>query len=156
MDADPEEFRQNVETFIEEYTTAFGQRHVTSGETQLVDLLNRAETPDEATETVLTRLGEWEEKSASKIALNESTQAGAAISRMVYAGAGVSLLVWRSNPRACPLCAEMNGKTVDISGPFLTEGDQVEGDDTVQTLEVKQVRNHPPLHGGCQCSVSPG
>jgi len=156
MDADPAELKEDVDAFIEEYTTAFGARHVSSGEAQLIDLLDKAETPDEATELVSTRLGEWEEKSAKKIALNESTQAGAAVSRMVYAGAGVSVLVWRANRKACPICVDMDGRTVEISGPFLSPGDTVEGDETVQTLEVKQIRNHPPLHGGCLCSVSPG
>jgi len=156
VDGDSGDFTDSVNTFIDEYTEAFGLRHVSSGERQILGLLRDAETEEAAAELVLARVGEWEEKSALKVALNESTKASAAISRMVYAGAGVGLLVWQANRDACPLCQDMHGKTVEISGPFLNKGDQVEGDEETVTLQVKQVRNHPPLHGGCVCSVSPG
>ncbi len=149
-----EDIRSDLEVFSAEYVAAFGARHSSGGLHQLNAIIRDAE---DAEAEIAQRLSEWEEKSAGKIGRNEATQAGAAVSRLVYGAMGVSILVWQANRGACPLCVQMHGRTVEISGSFLSPGDTVVPDDEdTNTLEVKQIRNHPPLHGGCQCSVSPG
>ena len=143
--------------FSGEYIEAFGTRHAGSRERQIAFILNGDESMDERIGLVGERLDGWLDHEAEKIALSESTQAGSAISRALYAASGiVTALVWRANAKACPLCVEMDGKTVEITRSFLDKGDTVTTDDEgTADLDVKSVRNHPPLHGGCVCGLSP-
>jgi HK97 family phage portal protein len=107
-------------------------------------------------DAISTRLDEWEATWPDKLADRESVRSVNALSRDAYAGAGVEEMIWVLNSNACPICQEMEGRTVETSGHFADEGDVIEpGDDSDQApLTVRQVLAHPPLHGGCDCGIS--
>lgn len=155
VDGDPEGFASDVLAFADEYIEAFGLRHVSIGENEILSALRSANTDEQVIAALDSTLGGWEESRARKIAMSESTRAGAAISTMIYAAAGVTLLKWRANANACPLCRKLNGRTVEIRQPFLNKGDQVDAGDGIAPIKIKQAMRHPPLHGGCACSISP-
>lgn len=159
IEAVEEQLSEFLEEFETEYIEGAASRYTRSQNNQLQALLREATNPEEAAELIEERLAGWSETTAEKSALKESTQASNAVSRAIYAAAGVSLITWRANADGCPLCQELNGRTVSISAPFVGIGEMVNPSNRaegVTPLVVKNIIQHPPLHKGCICSVSPG
>ena len=157
LDADVEAFEAELQSFADAYTSTFARRQRASSAKQIRALLDEAETAEAAVEAVSERLDGWADTRPAKMALGESAQAMNAISMTAYAFAGVSLLRWVWNGGDCGICPNMHGKVVEVGKPFVVPGDRIgDGADDVTPLEVKQVRNHPPLHKGCVCTVAPG
>jgi len=154
--AEAGEIEQRLGEFTDGYTEAATTRYVKTQENQLVALVREAESEEEAAALVEERLTGWQDTTASKTALKEATQATSAISRAVYALAGVTVIQWVANRGACPICTKMHGRTVEVSGAFLRKGETVDPEDEqTAPLQTKQIIQHPPLHRGCKCGVSP-
>ena len=157
MGSDAEAFESELQTFAAAYTETFAKRQRSSTDGQISGLLDEADTELVAFDSVNQRLDEWGETRPGKIALGESAQAMNAISSAAYAFSGVTVLRWVWNGGDCKICPNLHDKIVEIGKPFVVPGDRV-GDESegVTPIEVKQVRNHPPLHRGCICTVAPG
>jgi len=142
--------------FVRSYAATFAERHATRAQNQLSNLLTRTE-PDEQLVAIEERLTEWEERSPDKISAEESVKAGSAIARAAWMAVGVLILVWRANSNACPICMRMNGKTVSIHSSFLVAGDEIDPNVAgMAKMIIKRSFGHPPLHGECECGISPG
>lgn len=145
--------------FVGEYETAFAERQVGSSLGQLQEIL-RDTSPDEIEAVIETRLAEWQEKRAGKVAEQESVQLGNAVARFAYLAAGVTLFRWVANSGACPLCRRLDGKVVGSEESFAEPGDVVEPDgegpdgETPEPLTVHRKTLHPQLHRGCSCLIA--
>lgn len=152
------EYSSEVEEFTTRYLSKMGERERSSSVGQLRKIM--AETPPEEVEAALRlRLDEWKEKRAKKFAKRTAARTANAMARESYKALGVERLKWVAVGKSCPLCRQMDGKTVAITGAFLRKGETVTADDDGETqpLTTKKIIRHPPLHPqGCDCTVAPG
>ena len=143
-----------IDEFVAAYAATLGKRWTGSSAGQLRALI-RDSDPAELEEILEERLVEWEEKRPGKVASRETVEAGDAITNVVWAAAGVTAMVWSASGENCPLCDELNGRTVGITGSFLKEGETLSPDGTAP-LTTRINISHPPLHEGCDCVIVPG
>ncbi len=59
-----------------------------------------------------------------------------------------------ADDRLCPWCAEMNGRTVEITRAFWEKGEFMDVENQRLEFEYTDI-GHPPLHPNCRCSVIP-
>jgi len=146
-----------LESFLKQYASVFNGRYTKSSKGQLQALIREAvEKEEEPAEVITTRLNEWEETRAGKVAMNETIQLSNAVAKVVFSGAGIIRLRWVAlGSKSCPLCQEMNGKVVGIDKPFLAEGDKLESESGSE-IQLYRPTTHPPLHQGCVCQIVPG
>jgi hypothetical protein len=137
-----------LQTFLGGYLDVTGKRWAGSSRTQLRQL---AEQADGALEAITTRLDEWDEKRADKVAGRETVELTGAVARWAWIGAGITQLAWaNTSEKSCPYCQELDGMVVGIEEAFARDGDTVGGD-----MGVNGDKFHPPLHEGCECQIIP-
>lgn len=62
---------------------------------------------------------------------------------------------WMSNPGACWICDELNGKIVSLKGSFQELGTSLTGPDgQIFNFDYEKVE-HPPSHPNCRCTILP-
>lgn len=140
------------------YTASMADRWVRSSIAQYMATLRDEQEPEQV---IRDRLDRWEGNRAGLTAASEATKANGAFSRMTYMLGGVDRMVWRSLGKSCPLCTEMDGRTIGVTDMFLEEGAKVvgSGPDGEVELVTHQPIGHPPLHGVsggggiCDCMV---
>lgn len=131
--------------FIANYTEAAANRHAGNAAGQVAALIGN-EDPEGA---VLERLDEWNETRADKLARREKERSSNAITKAIWATAGVLSITWRTVGKSCPICNEMDGRTTLIHAPFLGAGEDIAG------LVTSGSVGHPPIHDGCDCYLMP-
>jgi hypothetical protein len=146
----------DVDEFVTDYLNTFANRYALSSRAQLVDV---AETDtDDPVAAVETRVDSWSEGTDTRqprpiaVGKREATQLSDAVAKAVWIGAGVTSLVWRKRGDTCPYCRKLDGKVVGTTVPFVTDDLEVEGE---STLTVRNPVGHPPVHQGCDCTISP-
>lgn len=144
---------QDIVRFIDEYTANMARREAGSSRGQILALLNEIPADDVA-DALDKRADEWEEKRPVKVAEDEAVRIESGVARYVWAAVGVSYLVWQANASACPLCRELDGKTVGTKEYFLAPGESVSPADTTALVAESNIGG-PPLHAGCRCSIVP-
>jgi len=103
----------DLERFIDDYSTRYSERHTESSLGQLTALL------EENLDALEERVDEWKDRRAEKIATNETVRASSAVYQAVAFGAGLST-VWRiRGPKTCPFCTSLNGKRVSSGQSFV-------------------------------------
>jgi len=145
-----------LEEFTRKVASAFATKHSGSSQAQLRKVVNTAAMEGEdPLEAIEGRLDEWEEKTPDKVSMRETVRFGGAFARAFFFSAGITTLVWVAGAKACPLCQELDGQSVGRMASFVAKGAEVtaEGSDP---LTVDSNINHPPLHDGCECMISPG
>ena len=66
----------------------------------------------------------------------------------------IQYAVWRTTGREnCPFCGKLNGRRWKVGETVVGVGATIRGDG--RTFTPRQSRLHPPLHGGCDCYMSP-
>ena len=145
-----------IDLKVRAYAEGMSKRMTDSSSGQLRRIM--AETaPADVAGALETRLDEWVETRPAKIAKRDTVDAGSMIAKAVWAANGISKLVWRTVGDNCPLCDELDGKVVEITQHFVKTGDRVNpADDDTAPLDVTRNLGHPPLHEGCDCTISPG
>jgi HK97 family phage portal protein len=155
IDADGE-LGDEGEDFVRSYVDSLAIRMTQSSIGQLRRLIAATEEADLA-DVLETRLGEWEEKRPGKLASREVVQMGSAVAKSAWAFNGIRRVIWVTVGDNCPLCEEIDGRSVEITKSFLAAGDRVDpGVEGTAPLEVTQSFGHPPLHEGCDCTIGPG
>ena len=130
------------------YTEIYIRDHIDSSKGQLLALSGEPEP-----ETMInTRLNEWEEKRADKIAKWETVNAAGVFARLAFAALGVRYLRWRTSINPCPYCQSMGGKVVGISNVFSLGNMEAEGQEPMRLFRTPK---NPPLHEGCVCHIEP-
>jgi HK97 family phage portal protein len=142
-----------LDRFISDYAKRFGVREASEGRLQLLALMEEGD--EEAIALAMsTRLGEWKEKRPGKIADIEATRAMAAVAKVLYVAAGVTVLRWVANPGACPFCSAMDGRVAGVQQNFVNAGQGVDGGEgTDGPMKPSDDIGHPPLHDHCECDI---
>ena len=151
--------------FIETYLASLRNQHAGSSLAQLRWLLKKKGGEGVLAE-IEERMKEWTDKRPGKIASRKVIQTDGAIAREVWRRQGVETITWTTNGKNCPTCDKLHGKVIGINRSFVPKGmmvDPVAGvvpinDDerpAGQQAPIKAGANvlHPPLHGGCDCSI---
>ena len=143
----------DINEIIEEYLDAFTVRYSNSSRGQLKRLVEDAYSEAEnELEAVEARVGEWEEKRADKVAMNETVQLGGFVAKTVFAAAGITLLRWvNTGSKTCEFCSQLDGKVMGIDKPFLDKDQEIVSKDGF--MSVRGPRTQPPLHQFCQCTL---
>lgn len=154
------DMRFDVEPLSLDYAQKLAARWTNDSIGQLRAMLR--DTPDdEFGDAFDEKMTSWQDgQRAATSAAAEATQAGGAFTKVPFIAAGIERMIWVAGTDACPLCQRLNGRVVEITQPFLAEGDTVDPEDGETTpLVTKQVIGHPPLHGMggrggvCDCVV---
>ena len=137
-----------------EYADRYAEEYVRSSRNQLAALAREVEA-DALEEAFGQRISEWGEGRAAKVAQKESVRFGGALALATYSFLGVIAIRWLSTGKSCPLCQELNGRVTTVTGHFVRDGDTVDPQDgQTSPLVVKHFIRHPPLHGGCDCTIT--
>lgn len=142
------EISAELTQFMQDYVDGYSQRHIDRSLGQLTALL------EEETEKIETRINEWSDTRADKIAHEETVRAGSAMAQAVFFALGFKT-VWRTRgSKSCPFCQQLNGKVIGRGQIAIDAGDQVKVEGQ-EPLKVYHRKAHPPLHGGCTCYIAP-
>ncbi len=144
-----DEFNGYVAGYIDNYTT----QYVDGSNGQLQALLEE----DNYLDAIETRVDEWVEKKADKQTGTEVINGQSAVYNLVAFAAGASVY-WRNRGESCPYCRQMEGKKIGRSGAFLEGGGAVKAKDAdgneLTPMKVRNTKQHPQLHQGCDCYTS--
>ena len=92
---------------------------------------------------------------SDKIAGAESNTLGQKFSRTVFAGVGVTTLVWRAIGDSCPYCLDLDGAVVGIEHSFVEANADFQPSGADSPMSPSSNVFEPPLHAGCECVVEP-
>ena len=169
----------NLEKFFDETVENYVRRHVRSSSGQLSKIMREVPKEDMLS-AVNTRMDEWYEKRAGKIAADESVRLANASARETWTQQGVRRMIWQTFGKNCPFCDALEGRVVDIQKPFFDAGDvlyvgeggkfdiynpetgtykekglRAEERKKVAALKIYGKKFHAPIHQGCDCRVVP-
>lgn len=148
--------QERIDESVDALLSSFAVSYAEASVGQLQGVLRQAdEAGEDPAAAVEKRLTEWQDKRAGKVAERESTFAGGALAMTIYGALGVGGFRWRTVGKTCALCNSMSGRIVRSGEPFLAAGDTL-GAAGVSPLKPRRHIRHPPLHGGCDCIISPG
>ena len=139
---------QRAEKLINDYVSGYSQRHIDSSLGQLISLL------EGEIDEIETRVDEWEDTRADKIAMNETVRASEAMVAAVFAGAGFAM-VWHTRGESCEYCNTLQGKRIKDGEAFLNAGDEISPEGK-EPMPITGLTKHPPAHQGCQCYLVAG
>lgn len=140
-----------IDAFIANYLAALKARVAIAHEQGIRFAIqdgDAQEVPIPTAQSIEDYLADLEESEAESLALAESTRMDGAIAVMMLGLLRVDKVVWVANSDACPICQEMDGRVVEIGKTFADPGTEIE------TLTVTSIIKHPPLHKGCECTVT--
>ncbi len=157
LNLDDQVVQLDLRNFIDAYLEQFAALTAIGSQKQLEALIAEAEEAgDDALGAIEERLGEWEEKKPDKISTQQAHEAGNALIVECYSISGVTKLRWQTNSGACPFCRKLNGKVVGIREYFAEGGSSIPSDGDDEPMLVRRNTRHPPIHGGCTCSILAG
>ena len=140
---DPEDIDETIQRYLDQ----FAEQHAADSKGQL-DALDNMDDIEE-------RVGEWDEKRAGKMSEWGAVDAAEAAAAFIFLGAGLGM-TWQNGAAACPLCRQLQGKSVSKGTWFANPGDIIDpSDPDTAPLPIYKSQAHPPLHKGCVCFVSP-
>lgn len=142
----------DIAPFAQSYTNAYAVRHISQSRAQVQELIGG--DPDELAPALKDLLDTWEVDRAGHVARNEVVKAGSAVQRQTWRLAGITKIEWNASANACGLCLSLDGQVVGIEREFASVGETIDGDEGQAPLEASKTL-HPPLHKGCDCSISP-
>lgn len=141
--------RGDLETFVKTYLAAYAARHAIKS----LDDLRQALEDDGAQEALEEVLTTWRETRPNHEARSESSRAGSAIAKAVFAALGVMKLRWVTVGDNCPYCTMMNGRTVAIDAWFVDAGQEL-APQGFSPMRISRKVGHPPVHDGCDCGIA--
>ena len=110
MDA---ELEVSVAKYVEIGSNGYSQRSLNQ-----LELLLRDSPPDLALPAIETRLDEWQQKKADKVADYEAVAAAAAFAIHTWRKGGIRKIVWRTHGKKdCPYCARTSSTRVKMLSP---------------------------------------
>lgn len=145
-----------LEPQLADYIDSHARRHaaLTRMAVQAV-VTEAAASGGDVSEAVEAHLREYEETYPGDEAMEQSHRFGNYIARLAFLALGITVLRWvAAGHDPCPLCKEMNGKTVGRDTTFLNAGSKLEAGGVSHEVDTHVF--HPPLHKGCECIISRG
>lgn len=141
-----------MESFLRAYVQSYVDRHAGMSMADIMAALDM--TTDDPLVLLRVKLEEWDARPAID-ARWEAHRAANAIARETWISEGVTHIRWQTNGDNCPYCNHLNGKVVGIEGYFAQKGDRIQDPDNPDNwMRFSSDFHHPPLHGGCDCSVT--
>ena len=144
----------NLDRFNRSYLRNYAARHAGRSITQLENgITGEGVNPETGIEDVFEN---WREVRPDGDAIDETVRVSNGASKMVYLIAGIGTIRWVTTRDSCPYCRQLNGKTIAITGDFLSAGESLEGEEGAEPLVPGRNIGHPPAHRGCDCMVVAG
>lgn len=146
----------DLDAFCRQYLAFVGQYWAASSQGQLRQIVRNAIAAGaDPLAAIQERLQEWLEKRPEKVAKQHTVEAENAVAKHTWKRGGIKKLRWRASGKNCPYCANLDGKVVGIEDTFVGAGEDYQPDGTDAPLKPSRNIGHAPLHGGCDCSVTP-
>jgi HK97 family phage portal protein len=142
-----------VRSFISDYGTTFADRYVGSSRGQIEQILSDSETPEDDLDQ---RADEWAGTRSDKIAGNESRRLFNGVATTVFFAAGFGARWTIRGSFTCPYCQTLNGSVIREGEPFARKGGRIFPGGDHEPMTLKSTFHHPPLHRGCDCTVTIG
>ncbi|MFE3855295.1 phage portal protein [Streptomyces griseorubiginosus] len=144
---------------LSKWTRAYVKSHVgyrlSSSFGQLRKIADESEA-DHVAADIVARFTKWQDERPQEVARWEGNQLSNAAARETWKEAGVRSLKWvTQGSKTCPYCKKLDGATTPIEDPFISKGDELDGDAEGEKLTAKRNTFHPPVHVGCDCQVVP-
>lgn len=141
------------EAFLAALIASYVESYLGSSRAQLQEVLTDSENPAEA---IRARFAEWGEKRPKKAAQRELVRVREALAMAQFQSQGVERKAWQARgSETCPYCRSLNGKVVETSADFFTESDSFQPEGAERPLTFNRSIAHPPIHDGCDCTLSP-
>jgi len=141
------------EAFLASLITSYIDTYLDSSRAQLQEVLTATDKPVEALEA---RFVEWGEKRPGKVAQRELVRIREAMAMAQMQSQGVERKAWAARgSETCPYCRSLNGRIVETSADFFTESDSYQPEGAERPLTFNRSIAHPPLHDGCDCTLTP-
>lgn len=148
---------RDLDRWVSGWAERYGDEHYDSSFGQINAILRERPLFEDAQSAVEERVTNWEATRAEKVAMQQTVTMGSKVALLAFGAAGIMRKEWFANLNACPLCRKMDGRTVSMSEPFLSPGEEVDpGDEETTPLRVERQYSSPQLHRGCDCTVVPG
>jgi predicted GH43/DUF377 family glycosyl hydrolase len=132
--------KDGMESWRESWVQGFQQTYTARSQRELEAAIAATKDNDNefsAYNVVSDRVLQWSDSRAAKESHRNLSQSDGALAREVWRRSGITEIVWHTQGGSCPVCDELDGKTIGIEGNFGTAGE----------YDVL----HPPLHDGCDC-----
>ena len=139
---------QTIENEVAQYLDGYARQYLDASIGQI-----KTEYEAGSFDSVQKRADEWREKRTEKETDETSVGIMSMVARAVILGAGYRL-VWRTRRDSCPLCNQLNGRTVKSDKPF-TDSDETFTDGKGQPVNFRRTL-YSPLHRGCDCVIVAG
>jgi len=153
----PPDFTSDLEEFIREYVANTSIYHAMTSRQQLQSIISVTNF-EEVLNALELQLEEWLEKRANKIGVAQMTEGNGAFSKFAYVVGGVISLRWvTAGAQSCPFCKKLDGQVAETQTNFVNADQTIEASEGEKTGKMRTKRSigHPPLHGGCDCFISP-
>jgi SPP1 gp7 family putative phage head morphogenesis protein len=158
------QFTTPLETFLQNSTvkmaSGFNDETLLKLNVTLAEGIQLGESLDKLRKRVESVYDDIDRYRANRLARTETLKASNAATNFAYKQTGyVKAKEWYVNPDSCPICAEMEGKTVPLDDEFLPLGDSVdytdeEGEEQSYPISYDTIET-PPLHPNCRCTILP-
>ena len=149
----PPDFTDELEEFVEDYVGAVSRHHAMNSRQQLQSIISGSDF-NEMLEALEVRLQEWLDNRAEKMSRRQTTEGNGAFAKYAYIAGGIVTLRWvTTGADTCPFCKKLSGAIVESKSNFVNAGQTVQSD--AGDLVPRRNIGHPPLHGGCDCFISP-
>lgn len=152
------EFTPALMEWTRQYALTFAQHHADSTKNQLRVLMADAE--GDLLEILEERLESWTEGGPSgttrahKIGEHEAIRFAGALVPVVAASYGYTRYVWNAVDETCPICMDLDGRTVGIGEAFTDGNESNLKDANGEPFKPHGPVLQPPIHAGCDCLLS--
>lgn len=137
--------------WVVNYTERYIKRHIDSSMGQIMSLA------EESMESVEQRMHEWQEKRPDKISTNESVRMAQGVALTTWFSVGFGATWAIRGPSTCPYCKALDGRTIRDGDAFVHDGTSWEPSGANNgPMKINGMKQHPPLHQGCDCLIIPG
>ena len=151
------DLKDRLERFVRSYSGSFAAQQTGISlfrmKKALQDALDSGIDPAEA---MNAELDHWRDARPGEIAMDQKTRAGSAVAKFVYSAVGILTLRWVTMGDTCPYCKALDGRVISIAKNFLSPGESFEPEGSEGPMTTTTDIGHPPLHSGCDCSISAG
>lgn len=147
----------DVSAFLDRYMDAMGDRYAKRSRLDVQDALDKELAGDE--DAIDELMDKWVDgadtvrSKADRIASAEGVRLGEAAAVAALVSMSVTGFRWNTVGENCPFCDELAGQIVGVERSFVSKGDTVGTGGN--TITMSSDINHPPLHDGCDCFVTP-
>ena len=145
----------DLEPWASEYVAAHSAYRTGSSKRQIVALTTEhIDDLDALVEALTAHLDNEVDLRPAQAAFWESVQMSNGAARETWRSGGITKLAWaKTGSESCPYCKKLDGNIVGIEETFVAEGDTLEGAEG-DTLPVAHDTFAPPVHPGCDCSIT--